>query len=100
MHAGAAQLHDDVPGNLAFEFESGDAAAVEAAFARARFRSKVTVESQRLVGNPMEPRACLAAYDQGAQRYTVHVLLQGVGGMRGQILAVTGLENEVPLHPP
>ena len=32
---GAPQLHDDVPGNLAFEFESGDAAATEAAFAQA-----------------------------------------------------------------
>jgi carbon-monoxide dehydrogenase large subunit len=91
---GAAQLHDDVPGNLAFEFESGDAQAVEAAFARARYRSKLTVESQRLVGNPMEPRACLAAYDPADGRYTLHLLLQGVGGMRGQIAHVTGLSND------
>jgi len=29
---GAPQLHSDIPGNLAFEYESGDRAAVEAAF--------------------------------------------------------------------
>src|SRR6266849_9504583 len=28
---GAAQLHEDIPGNLAFEYETGDAAAVQAA---------------------------------------------------------------------
>ena len=34
--AGAPQLHADVPGNLAFEFDSGDAEAVAAAFSSAR----------------------------------------------------------------
>src|SRR5688572_13475011 len=32
---GAPQLHDNVPGNLPFEFEAGDGAATEAAFAKA-----------------------------------------------------------------
>ena len=78
---GAPQLHDDVPGNLAFEFES-NAAATEAAFAQARYVSELTVDSQRLVGNALEPRACLVAYDPKSDRYTVHVPLQGVGGMK------------------
>lgn len=90
----APLLHDGIAHNLAFEFESGDAQAVADAFARARYTSKLTVESQRLVGNPMEPRACLVAYDAGSGRYTVHVLLQGVGGMRGQLSYVTGLGND------
>ena len=89
----APLLHDDIPGNLAFEFESGDAAAVEAAFASARYVSRLTVESQRLVGNALEPRACLVAYDAASDRYAFHVPLQGVGGMRGQIAAVTGLDK-------
>lgn len=92
--AGAPQLHEDVPGNLAFEFESGDAQAVEAAFARARHVSRLTVESQRLVGNALEPRACLAAFDAAAGRAALHVPLQGVGGMRGQIAHVTGLDKD------
>ncbi|MBI3936230.1 MAG: xanthine dehydrogenase family protein molybdopterin-binding subunit [Betaproteobacteria bacterium] len=91
---GAPQLHDDVPGNLAFEYESGDEQAVAAAFARAKYASRLTVESQRLVGNALEPRACLVAFDPGSGRYTVHTLLQGVGGMRGQIAHVTGLDKD------
>ena len=94
VRADAPQLHDDIPNNLAFEFESGDAQAVADAFGRARYTSKLTVDSQRLVGNPMEPRACLAAYDADNGRYTLHLLLQGVGGMRGQIAYVTGLNAD------
>jgi aerobic carbon-monoxide dehydrogenase large subunit len=92
--AGAPQLHADVPGNLAFEFDSGDAAAVEKAFSQAKHVSTLTVDSQRLVGNALEPRACLVAYDQHADRYTVHVPLQGVGGMKGQLAHVTGLDKD------
>jgi carbon-monoxide dehydrogenase large subunit len=91
---GAPQLHSDVPGNLAFEFDSGDAQAVAAAFAHAKFVSKLTVDSQRLVGNALEPRACLVAYDAQDGRYAVHVPLQGVGGMKGQLAHVTGLDKE------
>jgi len=91
---GAPQLHEDVPGNLAFEYESGDEQAVAAAFARARYVSKVTMESQRLVGNMLEPRACLVAYDPASGRYTIHAPMQGAGSMRGQVMQVTGLEPD------
>jgi len=91
---GAPQLHDDAPGNLAFEFDSGDAAAVDAAFARAKYVSKVTIDSQRLVGNAMEPRACLVVHDAASGRYTLHLPLQGVGGMKGQLAAVSGVDKD------
>ncbi|MBI2297251.1 MAG: xanthine dehydrogenase family protein molybdopterin-binding subunit [Betaproteobacteria bacterium] len=91
---GAPQLHEDVPGNLAFEYASGDAQAIAGAFARARYTSRLKVESQRLVGNALEPRACLVAYEPASGRYTFHIPLQGVGGMRGQIVQVTGLDKD------
>ncbi|HKA42509.1 MAG TPA: xanthine dehydrogenase family protein molybdopterin-binding subunit [Burkholderiales bacterium] len=90
---GAPQLHADVPGNLAFEYESGDEQAVAAAFARAKYVSKLTMASQRLVGNAMEPRACLVSYDAASGGYTLYAPLQGVGGMVGQIAQVTGLDK-------
>ena len=91
---GAPQLHEDVPGNIAFEFDSGDADAVAAAFARAAHVSKITVDSQRLVGNALEPRACLVSFDAASSRYTFHLPLQGVGGMTGQLAAVSGLDKD------
>jgi len=93
VKAGAPQLHAEVPGNLAFEYESGNEQAVAAAFARAKRVSRLTMDSQRLVGNAMEPRACLVAFEQAGGVYTVYAPLQGVGGMVGQISNVTGLDK-------
>ncbi len=89
--AGAPQLHEDIPDNLAFEYETGDRAAVEATFARAALRTRLTVRSQRLVGNPIEPRAFLASFDAGSGVFTVYSPSQGVNGMRGFLVAATGL---------
>ncbi len=91
---GAPQLHAEAPGNLAFEYETGDRAAVEAAFARAPLRTRLTVASQRLVGSPIEPRAFLAAWDAAAGGFTVYTPSQGANGMRGQLAAITGLPHD------
>ena len=69
---GAAQLHEEAPGNIAFEYETGERAAVEAAFAAAALRTRLTVESQRLIGSPIEPRAFLAQWDAGSGIFTVY----------------------------
>jgi len=88
---GAVQLHAEAPGNLAFEYESGDAAAVAAAFARAAFTSRMTMNSQRLVGSPIEPRACIADCDAASGVVSVYAPSQGINGMRGQLALATGL---------
>ncbi|OFZ88311.1 MAG: hypothetical protein A2V78_00615 [Betaproteobacteria bacterium RBG_16_64_18] len=92
--AGAPQLHEEAPGNLAFEYETGDRAAVEAAFAGAALRTRLTVESQRMVGNPIEPRAFLAAWDEKTGTFAVHTPTQGANGMRAQFAEITGLPRE------
>jgi len=91
---GAAPLHEDIPGNLAFEYETGDATAVQAAFAGAALKTRLTVRSQRLVGNPIEPRAFLASFDAGSGVFTVYSPSQGLNGMRGFLAAATGLPGE------
>ena len=52
---GAAQLHDDVPNNIAFTWvvAGGDA---DAAFAEAEVTVSDTITLPRLIANPMEPR--------------------------------------------
>ena len=94
LGAGAALLHEDVPGNMPFEYEAGDRAAVDAAFAKAAHVTKLELESTRVVASPMEPRACLIAYDPKDERYTVHVCLQGVNMMRRQLGAYTKLPED------
>jgi len=91
---GAPQLHEDISGNLAFEYETGDPDAVQAAFAGAALKTRLTVRSQRLVGNPIEPRAFLASFDAGSGVFTVYSPSQGLNGMRGFLAAATGLPGE------
>src|SRR5206468_2995331 len=91
---GATQLHEDIPGNLAFGYETGDPESVQAASAGAALKTRLTVRSQRLVGNPIEPRAFLASFDAGSGVFTVHSPSQGLNGMRGFLAAATGLPGE------
>lgn len=54
---GAVQMHPEAPGNLAFDWEIGDAAAVDAEFAKADRIVKLELRNHRLVPNPIETRA-------------------------------------------
>jgi carbon-monoxide dehydrogenase large subunit len=94
LQPGAPVLHEASPGNVSAEFEAGDAAAVEAAFAKARYVSTVRVNSQRLIPAPMEPRAVLAVYDEATDRTRVHTPTQGILGMLGFMSQSTGLPPE------
>ncbi|MBO0750542.1 MAG: xanthine dehydrogenase family protein molybdopterin-binding subunit [Bradyrhizobiaceae bacterium] len=79
---GAPLLFDDVPGNVALDWHFGDAAKVEAAFARAAHVTRLAMRNTRLVVNAMEPRAAVAAWDDADERYVFHVGCQGVFGLR------------------
>ena len=73
--AGGPQIHDVAPSNVAFKWQIGDAGAAAAAFQGATVVKKRIV-NQRLVANPMEPRACLARYDQATGDLTLWVTSQ------------------------
>src|SRR5438067_718143 len=92
--AGAALVHDSVPGNLVMDYESGDDAGSKAAFAKAARTIELEVDISRVVGNPMEPRACLAHFDAGADQYHLYTCTQGAGIMRNQLSAVLGVPPE------
>ncbi|MCW5749930.1 MAG: xanthine dehydrogenase family protein molybdopterin-binding subunit [Alphaproteobacteria bacterium] len=68
---GAPQVHADAPGNLCYDWELGDKAATEAAFAKAHHVAKLDLVNNRLIPNAMEPRAAVAEYDFGTDSYTV-----------------------------
>src|SRR2546422_7665463 len=61
---GAPQLHAALPGNLSFDWVAGDEAVTEAAFRAADRVVKLALDNPRMVGNPMEPRACAGTYDE------------------------------------
>ena len=91
---GAPRVHDSVPGNLSARFADGDRVAVDAAFLAARHVSRVRVNSQRLIGMPMEPRAVVVWHDPASGVTRVHTPTQGMLGMRAALAALTGLPPE------
>jgi aerobic carbon-monoxide dehydrogenase large subunit len=89
---GAPLVHDSVPGNMVLDYESGDAAGAAAAFDRAARVVELTVDISRVVGNPMEPRACVAAFV--SDQYHLYTCTQGAPIMRNQLSAVLGVPPE------
>src|SRR5947199_4247512 len=74
--SGAPQIHDGAPGNVAFKWEIGDRAATDAAFKSAAVTVKKRIVNQRLVANAMEPRACVARYEDATGDLTLWVTSQ------------------------
>ncbi len=91
---GAPVLHQHIPGNQSFECEAGDAAATEAAFAAASHVTRMRITSTRVVPSPMEPRACLVAFDERSESYTVHSCVQGANMLRMQLSGYTKVPED------
>ncbi|MDH4188642.1 MAG: xanthine dehydrogenase family protein molybdopterin-binding subunit [Betaproteobacteria bacterium] len=94
LEPGAPLVHADIAGNLAFDFEAGDAASVEAGFARAARRVRREIDITRVVGNPMEPRGAIGVYredrDGTGSEWTLYACTQGPYHMRQQLSQVLG----------
>jgi len=90
---GAPVLWPAAPDNITAEMRHGDAAAVEAAFARAAHRVELSIVNQRLAASPMEPRSVLASFEGG--RLTVRLSSQMPTAVRGGLVdAIPGLTTE------
>ncbi len=79
----APQIWDEAPRNTCFVWADGDEAATEAAFARAAEVVTVELVNNRVVVNPMEPRAALGDWD--GERFTLYTPTQGPHSIRFQL---------------
>jgi carbon-monoxide dehydrogenase large subunit len=78
LAAEAPLLHEEAPGNLMCRWSRGDAAATDAAFARAAHVSRLSIRSPRQIVHYMETRAAWSAYDPSNDLVTVTFSSQGV----------------------
>jgi carbon-monoxide dehydrogenase large subunit len=93
--AGAAQLHDDVPNNICFEWGLGDKAATDEAFAKADHVVTLDLVNNRKIPNAIEPRAVISEYDAGSDRYTVYSTTQNPHVIR---LLMGAFVLQIPEH--
>ena len=79
---GAPLVHDHIKSNIVFDWEMGDRAGTDAAFAKAAKVVKLQIVNNRLVVNSMETRGAIAEYDAKDDRSTLWVSSQGVSVIR------------------
>ncbi|HWT09764.1 MAG TPA: xanthine dehydrogenase family protein molybdopterin-binding subunit, partial [Roseomonas sp.] len=85
LEPGAPQLWPEAPGNLAFRFQKGDAAAVQAALAAATTIVTLDLVNNRVSAAPMEPRTAIGHHDATTDTLLLDVSGQGVHELRNQL---------------
>jgi carbon-monoxide dehydrogenase large subunit len=88
--SGALRLYEDLP-NVMIDAEIGDAAAVDAAFARAAHVTQLDTWVNRVTGVPMEPRSALGVYDAASGRYTLYAGSGGIVRQKREIAQILGV---------
>ncbi|MBL4721979.1 MAG: xanthine dehydrogenase family protein molybdopterin-binding subunit, partial [Alphaproteobacteria bacterium] len=69
-------VHDDAPGNLCYDWSLGDLDAVNEGFKNAARVSQIDIVNNRLIANPMEPRAAIGDYNAATGEYTLFTTTQ------------------------
>ena len=72
----APRVHDDIAGNLCYDWHIGDKAMVDAAFEQAAHRVVFETTNQRLIANAMEPRCAVGDYDTTTGEHTLFTTSQ------------------------
>ena len=88
--AGAPQLYEEVPGNIALDYHFGDKDKVAEAFAQAAHVVRLPLVNQRLVVNSIEPRSAIGEFDAKEDKWTLHSCSQGVFGLKNMLRDILG----------
>ncbi|MWV38411.1 xanthine dehydrogenase family protein molybdopterin-binding subunit [Natrialba sp. INN-245] len=72
----APTLFEDYPNNIAYDWEFGDKDEVDEAFEDAEYVASASVDEQRLIPDPLEPRATVADYDSSSNELSIQMSTQ------------------------
>jgi carbon-monoxide dehydrogenase large subunit len=96
--ASAAQIHEVAPKNTIYQWHLGDRGKTDAAFQSAAHVTKLDIVNNRLVANPIEPRAAIGEYDSGNGHFTLWNTTQNPHVARLVIAAFIGMAPEHKLR--
>jgi len=89
--SGTPEISDEVPGNVCLDWRTGDAAAVDAAFAAAAHIVELQIDNHRIVTNPIEPRGVIGLWNANDGRYTAYVSSQSIHTTRDNTARALGV---------
>jgi carbon-monoxide dehydrogenase large subunit len=93
LHPGGAAIHPEAAGNLAFDYGIGREAETAAALAASAHVVRLEVLHNRVIVNPMEPRAAWAEWDGAKLHLCVNG--QGVWTQKKELARMLGLASDV-----
>ncbi|KIT15630.1 xanthine dehydrogenase family protein molybdopterin-binding subunit [Jannaschia aquimarina] len=91
VEPGGDPVHEESPDNVAYVWEKGDEARVDAALEAAAHRVELTVDDNRIICASLEPRGAWAAIEDG--RLHVCVNGQGVWGTKGSLARILKMDK-------
>ena len=91
---GAPRVFPELASNVVVEARMGDAAATDAAFAKAAHVVTFETKIQRITGVPMEPRSCVGWYEKDTGRYILHAGSGGIVRQKREIAGILGVAFE------
>jgi carbon-monoxide dehydrogenase large subunit len=101
LSEGAPEIHDIAPGNVAFEWETGDRAAAEAALDSADNVVRFDVEINRVIPTAMEPRAAVAQYPTDDGELFVEMSTQNPHQVKEDLATTLGVPaDRIRVRPP
>ena len=92
---GGNSVHDEAGDNLCYDWELGDKAAVDAAFAKADHVTTLELINNRLVPNAMEPRCAIGDFDDASGEHTLYTSSQNPHVIR---LLMGAFVLQIPEH--
>ena len=87
-------IWNELGSNTSVDAAAGDAAATDAAFAKADHIARFETWINRVTGTPMEPRVAIGDYDAATGKHTVYMGGGGVVRPRNECAKVLGVEPE------
>ncbi|MDO9440625.1 MAG: xanthine dehydrogenase family protein molybdopterin-binding subunit [Beijerinckiaceae bacterium] len=98
LKPGAPVVHEVAPDNAVYRWAIGNESETQAAFAKAAHVTKIDLVNNRLVPNPMEPRAAVGDYDSGQDAFTLYTTSQNPHVARLVLSAFIGIAPEHKLR--
>ncbi|MCW8173646.1 hypothetical protein D8S78_23655 [Natrialba swarupiae] len=92
----APTLFEDYPNNIAYDWEFGDKDEVDEAFEDAEYVASASVDEQRLILDPLEPRATVADYDSSSNELSIQMSTQTPHSDRHAIAGFSDTREQDP----
>ena len=87
-------IHPSLENNIAIDWDYGDKDDVDNIIEKAKYKTSIELRNSRLIVSAMEPRACMASYDNKSSTYNLHSPSQGLFGFSNILANIFGVERD------